>query len=471
MAHDSLPVAIDEEPRGLPPAALGLRVELPRPLLATQVEPSFGYVHPAAGLRVIALGEAARLEGHDAAGAARLLGRLSRDQTLEWLDGAPGLPLPPGPWLAAIAFNPDAPPEPAWRGFAPARFILPAVLAWSEGGRHYAAAFAAGPRSRGSRELLRNRLDALRSLQPALDKADISITSSSTGAAASEALPAAPSAKARASWSALIAAALAEIRSGRLDKVVVARAQEVMAASPWEPGRLLEVLAARHPGCRAFLIRGDDGAHFVGATPELLCAIDGRDLRADAVAGSAPPAEAAALPGRAKDLREHRWVVEHLVRGLRPLTESLSLPPEPGVRVFPNVAHLVTPVAGRLRPGVDPGDVVAALHPTPAVCGEPPRAALDFLTRHEGLGRGLYAGLVGFVGPRGTELAVALRSVLLRGGTARVFAGAGIVEGSDAGAELIETELKAAAVLRALAACAPEAVAPVRTASAAGGPA
>src|SRR5207253_211018 len=170
---------------------------------------------------------------------------------------------------------------------------------------------------------------------------------------------------------------------------------------------------------------------------------------------SARPEEAAHLAGRAKDLREHQWVVEHLVRRLAPLAESIVRPPGPGVRLLSNVAHLVTPISARLNAGVDAGAVVAALHPTPAVCGEPVEAAMRFLADRERIGRGLYAGLVGLVGPERTEIAVALRSALLRGPSARLFAGAGLVDGSDAESELRETELKMAALLQALAACAP----------------
>lgn len=446
MAHDTLPIAIDGMRPAREAAAVGLRIELPHAIRATQIDATFAFIHPDAGLTVVARGEVARLEGRSLPEAARILGGLSRDPGIEWLDGD-ALPPPPGPWLAAVAFDPNAALDQSWSGFAPARFILPALLCWTQGGRHFAAAFAAGLQR--SRELLRTRLDELRVASAAnAGAADFSITRS-------ESLPAPPSSRARAAWAQVVGAALDEIRAGRLDKVVVGRAQELTAAKPWNPAVLVEALAEQNPSCRAFLVRGDDGAHFVGATPELLCAIDGRELRAEAVAGSAPPSDARQLLVSAKDLREHRWVVEHLVLGLRPLADSLSLPPEPGIRLLTHVAHLVTPIRARLSAGVDAGDVVAALHPTPAVCGVPAAAALSFLARHEGLGRGLYAGLVGLVGPGRTELAVALRSALLRGSTARVFAGAGIVEGSVAGAELRETELKTAALLCALAATAP----------------
>ena len=102
------------------------------------------------------------------------------------------------------------------------------------------------------------------------------------------------------------------------------------------------------------------------------------------------------------------------------------------------------------HPGSERAEVVAALHPTPAVAGVPSQAALRFIAEHEGIDRGLYAGLVGWVAPGRAELAVALRSALVRGRRARLFVGAGIVEGSSAEQEFEETEMKARALLDAL---------------------
>jgi len=120
------------------------------------------------------------------------------------------------------------------------------------------------------------------------------------------------------------------------------------------------------------------------------------------------------------------------------------------VRELANVVHLHTPVVARLAPGRSVADVASALHPTPAVAGVPSAAALRFLAEHEQLDRGLYAGIVGWVGDGSAELAVALRSALVRGRRARLFVGAGIVEGSSPDAEWEETELKARALLDAL---------------------
>ena len=232
--------------------------------------------------------------------------------------------------------------------------------------------------------------------------------------------------------------------------MVLARALAVEADRAFEPAAVLQALEARFPTCRTFLVRGDDGAAFLGASPETLLRVDGDEVLTEALAGSARPGEAPALLRSQKDLREHRWVVEHLVRALQGLATRVERPATPSLRELANVAHLYTPVRAQLKAGRSVADVAAALHPTPAVGGVPGPAARSFLAAHEGLDRGLYAGLVGWVGPEHAELSVALRSALVRGPRARLFVGAGIVDGSLPDAEWDETALKARALLEAL---------------------
>lgn len=314
------------------------------------------------------------------------------------------LPQPEGgEWFGALAFAGRLGPD--WAGFAPARFTLP---------QRTGPGAAPGPR------VLPPPARIVR--QPGE----------------------------REQWNERVRRALQAIASGALRKVVLARAVDVEADAPLEPEALLAALESRYPTCRCFLLRGDDGSAFIGATPEVLCRIDGDLLETDALAGSARPGEAKSLLRSAKDLREHRWVVEHVSRALAGIAVDVRHLREPSLRVLANVAHLHTPVTARLRPGIGVREVVAALHPTPAVGGVPTRAALDFIAEHEGLDRGLYAGLVGFVAPRRAELAVALRSALVRGNRARLFVGAGIVEGSSPALEFEETEMKARALLDAL---------------------
>lgn len=380
--------------------------------------PVFSWAHPDGGLALQAFGVAAQRS---------TLGELELDYA--WPEGAPG------PWLGALAF--DGRLGPAWEGFPAQRWFLPELFSWSLGGRHFVATFGGG--SARALDEARRTLDA----GGGPDAAERAQPSGSPGARIVE------DRGARARWEALVARALREIGSGALDKVVLARAIEVEAGGELDPQAVAAALQAAHPSCRTFVVRGN-GAAFVGATPEVLCRLEGRTLFTEALAGSARPGDGAALLGRPKELREHRWVVEHLVQRLSSIATAVQQRPEPRVRELANVAHLVTPISAQLDAGRTAADVVAALHPTPAVAGVPTAAALRFLSSCEELDRGLYAGLVGWAGPDRAELVVALRSALVAGRRARLFVGAGIVEGSSPESEWAETELKARALLDAL---------------------
>ena len=418
--------------------------EAPGPATAALGAPAFFWEHPKGGLRAAAFGETVRREG---APLRSLFAGL--EEAIAWPLGAPE---PPGPWFGSVAFDRTRPMGPDWAGFGCARFILPALLCWSRGGRHFVAAFGDGCDQRLERATaaLRAHGDAHEGVAP-----DATMPSH---AMPGQAMPGHALAQAhvvvqpgeRERWSALVTRALAAIDRGELDKIVLARAIRVEAGQPIDAGALLEALAARHPSCRTFLVRGDSGAVFLGSTPETLCRIEGSLLRTEALAGSARPGDGKALLGRQKELREHRWVVDNIVRGLAGVAGTLQHRPEPDVRELANVAHLVTPISARLAPGRSIAEVVAALHPTPAVAGVPTAAALRFLALHEPLDRGLYAGLVGWIGPGRAELSVALRSALVRGASARLFVGAGIVRGSSPDAEWAETGLKSRALLDAL---------------------
>src|SRR2546423_2159439 len=368
------------------------------------------WAHPEAGLRVSAYGAVDVREG------ASLLA------VLENLDIPLGLPARvPGPWFGAAAFSGALGPD--WEGFSPLRFTLPGLLAWSEGGRHYLAAFGEGARQ---------RLDAARAKIDGLHAGTL---------AAAARVRVRHRRGERARWNGPVSRALEAIEAGALDKVVLARAIDVEADAPLDAEALLRALEARYPTCRSFLVRGSGGV-FLGATPEILCRVEGDRVEADALAGSAPPEQAQLLPGSGKDLREHRWVVDHIADALAGIAAHVHHPAEPRIRELANVVHLHTPVVARLAPGRSLADVAAALHPTPAVGGVPSVAALRFLAEHEALDRGLYAGVVGWVGEGRAELAMALRSALIRGRRARVLGGAGLVDRTSPGAEGAETGLK-----------------------------
>ncbi len=144
----------------------------------------------------------------------------------------------------------------------------------------------------------------------------------------------------------------------------------------------------------------------------------------------------------AKDTVEHRVVLTYIVEQLREFCEQIEVEDAPQLHKLPNVQHLRTRVRGRLNDGVGDSALLNALHPTPAVCGQPREGALELLRTQEGFDRGLYSGLVGLVGCRDAEFTVAIRSALVQAGQVQLFAGAGIVAGSRPEDEWGETESK-----------------------------
>jgi isochorismate synthase len=246
------------------------------------------------------------------------------------------------------------------------------------------------------------------------------------------------------------------IRAGDLRKVVLAREIRVEAGRPLEPRLLAARLRAVDPDAYTFIAPTAAGV-LVGASPELLVSKHGSEIRSNPLAGSAPrsgdPSEdrrsARALEASAKDRDEHEIVVESVAETLRPFCAELTWDREPVLLSTANVWHLSTRFRGTLRdPAPHVLELVAALHPTPAVCGTPRRAARAAIDRMEPFDRGSYAGPVGWVDAEGDgEWAIALRCAELAGDRATLYAGAGIVAGSDPAAELEETERKFRAFL------------------------
>ncbi len=157
------------------------------------------------------------------------------------------------------------------------------------------------------------------------------------------------------------------------------------------------------------------------------------------------------LLASAKDSGEHAVVVRVLAEGLRAVCADVQTPPAPQLLRLHNVQHLHTPITARVRTGRSVLDLVERLHPTPAVGGYPREAALRLIRDREGLDRGWYAGPLGWVDARGEgEFAVALRSALLRGSEATLFAGCGIVADSQPESEYAESALKMRPLLAAL---------------------
>jgi menaquinone-specific isochorismate synthase len=256
-----------------------------------------------------------------------------------------------------------------------------------------------------------------------------------------------------------VRAATGAIDAGEFEKIVLARSKDLLAGAAFDPPEVLNGLRARFPNCFAFSIGNGEGSAFIGASPETLIRARGGRLETEALAGSASrgktAAEDAALATELlrsdKDLREHTLVLDSIRRRLARCGIAMDEPGKPRVRQLSNVQHLLTPVTAALPSGTELLRVVGELHPTPAVGGTPREAAVRRIAQLEPFDRGLYAGALGWVDHRGDgEFFVGIRSAVVEGPKARLFAGAGIVRGSNPDSEFEETDLKFAALRDAL---------------------
>ena len=349
----------------------------------------------------------------------------------------------PGPLLFGFSFAPDGPVDPEWAGFGAADMVLPQVTVIARGGvRTLRLAVPVGADPLALLNLVRSlRVPA----EP--DNADL-------GDHVIESHPHV------SDWQDAVAEAVAVINDGALRKVVLSRSVTVRSSRAADGLDLVHQLSAAYPRCYPFAWIGGDGA-LVGASPELLLSISADRIVSNPLAGSAPRGEGEnedraigeRLMASDKDRREHAFVVEDIAARLGPHVSELSVPQAPSLRRVTTVQHLSTEIVGTLRAPVGPMDLVDAIHPTPAVGGTPTAGAEAFIAKVEEIDRGWYTGGVGWVDTGGDgEVAIALRCGLIRGATAHLFAGAGIVADSEPDKELAETRLKFRPLLELLAA-------------------
>jgi menaquinone-specific isochorismate synthase len=250
-------------------------------------------------------------------------------------------------------------------------------------------------------------------------------------------------------WPAAVAEAVRRIVAGGLDKVVLAREVLARAEDDLDLRWLAERLAAGYPQCWTYLVDG-----LVGASPEMLVRREAGLAVSRVLAGTIQRTGddvhdlnlAAALAKSSKDLQEHEYAVASVARALSPFCSGMNVPEAPYVLELPNVLHLATDVTGVVEGGVSSLALAAALHPSAAVCGTPTEQARALIGELEHLDRERYAGPVGWIDASGNgEWAIALRCGLISETDPRqirLFAGCGIVAGSDPAAELAESHAK-----------------------------
>jgi isochorismate synthase len=261
----------------------------------------------------------------------------------------------------------------------------------------------------------------------------------------------------RAIWRRRVAAATKSIRAGSLTKVVLARRRVFERRPAIDPTSVVAFARDRRPRCFNFWV-GLGETSLVGSSPERLVRLGERRVLSGALAGSIRRGTDAdedrrlgeELLASAKNMREHLLVVEAVQESLRDAVRPLAVGRVRELVAFPESFHLFTPIEGELATALDTIELAGRLHPTPAVCGTPRTEAQRLIERDEP-DRGWYGGAVGWMGADGSgEFTVAIRSALIDGPQVVLWAGAGIVEGSDPESELAETDDKMRALESAL---------------------
>lgn len=259
-------------------------------------------------------------------------------------------------------------------------------------------------------------------------------------------------------YQAAVSAALAAFDDGSLEKVVLGKQLAMQLDRPVDIARVLLTLLENNPRGYLFSLPLLDDVLF-GMSPELLIRRDGTRLLTNPLAGSLHrsadqaeiPRQIEALMQSAKDRHEHQVVVDDIVRHLTPLCSNLHVPAAPSVLQTDSMLHLSTEIAGELAdPACSVLRAAMSLHPTPAVCGYPLATAREFIAQHERLPRQAFAGLVGWCDAQGQgEWYIAIRCGRTNAHQLRLFAGAGIVAGSDPELEWQETHAKMTTMLHA----------------------
>jgi isochorismate synthase len=363
------------------------------------------------------------------------------------VDEPVGLPAGAGAvWTGGFAFDANGASSAPWSSFEPASLVLPEISLCCQGEEAFLTVNlvvssdgdAAASVDRIAARLAGLRPDPLPLLDPHLmERPEIRSV-----------LP-------PGDFEGAVETATERIVGSETSKVVLAREVTVEAAVAHDPAAIFGALREQFPTCFCFCC-GTPEAAFLGASPELLVRRSGAGASTVALAGSTRRSSDPAVDDHLgeqllrseKNRREQRIVADRIVRKLRPHSVWVQTAPEPEVVKVANIQHLATPVIAQLAEPRSAVELAGLLHPTPAVGGEPWPAAASTIAELERMDRGWYAGPVGWMdATEDGEFCVALRSALLRDREARLFAGVGVVAGSDPAAELEETEVKLQALL------------------------
>jgi len=351
-------------------------------------------------------------------------------------------------YYGGFRFHPGAVKGDRWKAFGDYRFVVPRFEVLRRDGRAYFACNATMPSKADAARVLAQFLDALAAIQFPKTSAPIELPRAIARA----------DAPGRAGWDARVTRALDAIREGRLGKVVLSRETVFKGQAPFDALSVLSALLEYSMRSFEFCFHPSEDRAFIGASPERLYKRNNCHIQSEALAGTRPRgttdakdrALAEALLASAKEMREHRFVLDRLKENFDGFCRHVTVQEHPSVMRQWSCQHLYSRIEGILRDGIGDADLIAALHPTPALGGAPRAAALEWIAREEPFDRGIYGAPVGWVGFDAAEFCVAIRSGLVQGDELALYTGAGIVEGSKPEDEWNEIDTKMESFLRVL---------------------
>lgn len=370
------------------------------------------------------------------------------------------LPCPPlGPrWIGGFAFTHKYLSDRVWQAFDPACFVLPHFQLERYGDRFFATINVLADSQDNPQAVQRYSAEALRHFTEELNAREV------------QEAPVSPGAPERADieirepvpkeiWEQSVDRILALIRQGSVRKVVLAQIRELRRALGFDLPRVFQILKQSYPECYVFLFQNGKESAFLGASPELLCTVNGHHLSTMALAGTAPrdsdpvqdQGNRHALARSAKNRHEHRIVIDSLTSTLEQHGARVSPVPETRILSLRNVHHLCTPLQAESHVPRSAVQWASLLHPTAALGGDPRDVAMSCIEELEFAPRGWYGAPFGIVdGKLDGTFTTAIRSGVIHGPRAWLFAGAGIVEGSDPHLEWLETGWKFQTLQQAL---------------------
>ncbi|WP_337018540.1 isochorismate synthase [Oceanobacillus massiliensis] len=348
--------------------------------------------------------------------------------------------------LGGMSFDPKKQPTELWKEFKPSQFTIPAFLLTRYKNDHYLTINIYVKKNDHAIQLA----DELKSIEAKLLLGRVNHSDSLTITDQLEVEP--------EKWKNSVREATEEIRNGIVEKIVLAREVRLKFNRQADIAIILSNLINAQPNSFIFAYEIGDNC-FVGASPERLVKLEGKQLLSTCLAGTAPRGKTKdddiricnELMNDEKNRQEHAFVVTMIKRAIKDYCTEVDIPDEPVIYPLKNLQHLYTPVEAKLKDDHSIFDIIKQLHPTPALGGTPRKESLAFIRDNELLDRGWYGAPIGWLDSnQNGEFAVAIRSALIQGNEASLFAGCGVVKDSDPEKEYEETKIKLLPMLTVL---------------------